>query len=461
MTDAAKKSLVLAIDDDPAMLDMFKRSLCSDELSVETLSSASSALDRVSRGDIDVVITDLRMPSISGFELCQRVQQQCGDVPVIVLTAFGDYETAVQALRAGAYDFLAKPVRLDVLSITVGRAVNYSRLRREVRRLRDSRESVVPTGTLIGESVAMKSVFELVSRVADIDSSVLISGDSGTGKELIARALHEHSSRKGKAFVVINCAAVPEHLLESELFGHEKGAFTDARTAHRGLFVQADGGTLFLDEVGELPLALQPKLLRVLQERMVRPLGGRHELPFDVRLVAATNRNLAQSVAEGRFREDLYFRMNVIEISLPPLRARGNDVLLLAQHFIAKFAARTKRDVVGLTPEVADRLLRYPWPGNVRELANVIERAVAFTNQNHICVADLPERICAEADKRAPNTDDPAQFLPLDEMERLYVLRVLDHVGGSRTEAAKILGLDRTTLWRRLEKYGFNHPART
>ncbi len=454
VVEAAKKSLVLIVDDDASMRDVLVKGLTSETLVVEAAANAQVALDRVADGDVDAVVTDLRMPGLSGLDLCQRIVTRCGDIPVIVFTAFGDYETAVQALRVGAYDFLSKPVRLDVLALTIERALNHAQLRREVRRLRDSRENISMAGNLLGESPSMKAVQDLIERVAPLDSSVIITGESGTGKELVAHALHERSLRKSGPFVVMNCAAVPEQLLESELFGHEKGAFTDARTAHVGLFIQANGGTLFLDEIGELPMALQPKLLRAIQERSVRPLGGRRELPFDVRLLAATNRDLGQALSEGRFREDLYFRMNVIEIDLPPLRARGNDLLLLAQHFITTFASRAKRDVIGMTPEAAGQLIRYEWPGNVRELANVMERAVALTNQDHISVADLPERIIREARSTPPVNDDPSQFSTLEEMEKRYVLQVLEFVGGSRTEAARILGLDRTTLWRRLERYG-------
>ena len=462
--ESVQKSLVLVVDDDPSMRDVLVKGLTSDFLIVEAAANPQIALDRVADGDVDAVVTDLRMPGISGLDLCQRIIARCGDVPVIVITAFGDYETAVQAVRVGAHDFLSKPVRLDVLTLTIERALNDARLRREVRRLRDSRENITLNSNLLGESTAMRVVLDLVQRVAPLDSSVVITGESGTGKELVARALHEQSPRKSRPFVAINCAAVPEQLLESELFGHEKGTFTDAKTAHRGLFIQANAGTLFLDEIGDLPLALQPKLLRAIQERNVRPLGGRQELPFDVRLVAATNRDLVQAMNEGRFREDLYFRMNVIEIVLPPLRARGNDVLLLAQHFITTFANRTNRDVIGMTPEAAALLIHYEWPGNVRELGNVIERAVALTNQDHITFADLPERIIRGARSNPPVNDDPAQFVTLEEMEKRYVLQVLEFVGGSRTEAARILGLDRTTLWRRLERYGVvksNSPSRS
>ena len=452
--NAVSKSQILVVDDDSAMRDVLVKGLTSESLAVEAVADAQVALARVAGGDVDAVITDLRMPGLTGLGLCEQIIERNRDIPVIVITAFGDYEAAVQSLRAGAYDFLSKPVRLDVLSPTVERAIGHVRLRREVRRLRDSSNSVSVLGSLLGESPAMKVVLDLIRRVAPLDSSVLITGESGTGKELVARALHASSDRKTGPFIAVNCAAVPEQLLESELFGHEKGTFTDAKAARAGLFVQASGGTLFLDEIGELPVGLQPKLLRALQERSVRPLGGRRETPFDVRLLAATNRDLSLAMNEGRFREDLYFRINVIEIALPPLRARGNDLLLLAQHFITTFAARAKREVVGMTPEAAGQLIQYAWPGNVRELANVMERAVALTNQDHISIADLPERVVCLKLSNPPVNDDPSQFATLDEMEKRYVLQVLEFVGGSRTEAARILGLDRTTLWRRLEKYG-------
>jgi DNA-binding NtrC family response regulator len=452
------KSQVLIVDDDPSMRDVLVKGLTSESLAIEAAQNAQAALARIADGGIDAVVTDLRMPGLSGLDLCKQIVARHGDIPVIVFTAFGDYEAAVQALRAGAYDFLSKPVRLEVLSLVVERAVSHARLRREVRRLRDSRENAAGLGSLLGESAAMKVVSDLVERVAPLDSSVVITGESGTGKELVARALHERSARKLGPFVAINCAAVPEQLLESELFGHEKGTFTDAKAARAGLFIQASGGTLFLDEIGELPIGLQPKLLRAIQERSVRPLGGRRELSFDVRLLAATNRDLSLAMEEGRFREDLYFRINVIEIVLPPLRARGNDVLLLAQHFISSFAARAKREVVGMTPETAAQLIQYGWPGNVRELANVMERAVALTNQDHVSPSDLPDRIARQSRSNPPVTEDPSQFVTLEETERRYVLRVLESVGGSRTEAARILGLDRTTLWRRLERYGVAKP---
>ena len=301
----------------------------------------------------------------------------------------------------------------------------------------------------------MKAVYELLERVAESDASVLITGESGTGKEMVARALHRRGRRNAGPFVAVNCAAMPEALLESELFGHVKGAFTDARTARTGLFVKASGGTLFLDEIGELPLPLQPKLLRALQERAVRPVGSDDEVPFQVRLVAATNRDLETAVEERRFREDLFFRINVIHVEMPPLRARGSDVLLLAQHFLVKDAALAGKPVTGISAAAAEKLLAYSWPGNVRELQNCIERAIALTQFHEIAVDDLPERVRAyRGSQIVISADDLGELVPMEEVERRYVLRVLEAVGGSRTRAAKVLGFDRKTLYRKLERYG-------
>jgi len=445
-------SHLLLVDDDPSMCELLDQGLSTPETTVESVHDSGAALDRIAAGDIDLVITDLRLPGLSGTELCRRIVQNSGP-PVIVLTAFGDYETAVEAVRAGAYDFIAKPVRIEVLRIAVKRALEHARLHREVRRLKSSLDHRPTSGALLGESRAMQEVQELIARTAPSASSVLITGESGTGKELVAKALHEQSHFKGP-FIAVNCAAIPEQLLESELFGHERGAYTDARGTRTGLFVQANGGTLFLDEIGELPLGLQPKLLRALQERTVRPLGSSRLVPFDARIVAATNRDLEFDVEEGRFRQDLYFRVNVIEIPVPPLRARGNDVLLLSMHFLRQCADRAHKAVTALTPEAAAHILKYPWPGNVRELSNVIERAVALTSHDHVTVADLPRRLVEQERTAGIMGSDPPELVPLEEMERRYILHVLSAAGGSRTAAAKILGLDRSTLWRRLDRYG-------
>jgi DNA-binding NtrC family response regulator len=442
---------ILVVDDDRAMVEFLVEGLASADRDIRAVTQPDAALAEVATAD--VVITDLRMPGIDGLELCRQIVSLVDrDVPVIVLTAFGDYDTAIAAMRAGAYDFLAKPVKLDVLELALARAVEHGRLRRDVKRLTATISSGHGLDKLIGSSPVMEHVYSLIRRVADSESSVLVTGESGTGKELVARALHHAGPRASAPFIPINCAAMPETLLESELFGHERGAFTDARSARSGLFVDATGGTLFLDEIGELPLALQPKLLRALQERRVRPLGGRREVPFDVRLVAATNRDLEAAVDEGTFRADLFFRLNVIEVDLPPLRARGNDVLALASHFLAEFEARARKGIVGLSAATAKHLLDYDWPGNVRELHNVIERAVALAGHDHLTPDDLPERV-----KRTPRAKGSpfltqGELVTLEELERRYIQHVLEATGGSRTSAARVLGLDRTTLWRRLDR---------
>ena len=376
-----------------------------------------------------------------------------------MLTAFGDYEAAVAAVRAGAYDFLAKPVKLDVLEIALARAVEWRRLHQEVKRLSQSLSSSRGFDGLVGESPAMRKVYDLLERIAESDTSVLLTGESGTGKEVVARALHARSPRRDRPWVAINCAALPENLLEAELFGYERGAFTDAKGAKPGLFVEANGGTLFLDEIGELAPSLQAKLLRALQERSVRPLGGRKEIAFDIRLVAATNRDLETAVEEKRFREDLYFRINVIEVNLPPLRARGNDVLALAMHFLASFAQRAHKPIVGIAPQAAERLLNYPWPGNVRELQNAVERGVTLATHDHITVDDLPERVVQHRRSHVVLTDID-ELVTLEEMEKRYILQVLAATGGSKAAAAKALGLDRTTLWRKLARFGLEAPKR-
>jgi two-component system response regulator AtoC len=307
----------------------------------------------------------------------------------------------------------------------------------------------------------MQTVRDIIERIGDSDATVLITGESGTGKEIVARTLHQRSRRNQASFVAVNCAALPEPLLESELFGHVRGAFTDARGPRAGLFVQAHGGSLFLDEIGELPPPLQAKLLRALQERTVRPVGGDSETPFDARIITASNRDLESAIEERGFREDLFFRINVVQLELPPLRSRGNDLLLLAQHFLARFAEKAGKPIRGLSPGVAEKLLSYTWPGNVRELQNVMERAVAFARYDEITTEDLPEKIRSyrQSHVMVETTKDPVEMVPLEEIERRYILRVLQAVGGSRSQAAKILGVDRKTLYRKLERYGVPEGA--
>jgi transcriptional regulator with PAS, ATPase and Fis domain len=333
--------------------------------------------------------------------------------------------------------------------------MQHKSLREEVKRLKEAVATTNRMDDLIGDSIGMRKVYDLMERVAETDATVLVTGESGTGKELVARALHRRSIRQKGPFVAINCAAMPETLLESELFGHVKGAFTDAKNARPGLFQQASSGTLFFDEIGEMPLGMQPKLLRALQERTARPVGGTDEIPFDTRIIAATNRDLETLVEAGKFREDLFYRINVVRLEVPPLRMRSNDVLLLAQYFLEKIAQRSAKKVVGISSAAAEKLLAYEWPGNVRELQNCIERAVALTRYDTLVVEDLPEKI---RDYRSTNivvaTEDASQLLPMEEVERRYILRVLKTVGGNKTTAAKVLGFDRRTLYRKLERYG-------
>jgi two-component system response regulator AtoC len=395
------------------------------------------------------------MEGMSGFAFCERVVANRPDVPVVIITAFGSMDSAINALRIGAYDFITKPFDVETLRITLSRAVQHRRLRDEVKRLRRAVSEARGLDHLIGSSPAMQKVKDLIDRVADADAALLITGESGTGKELVAHAVHKRCRRSSGPFVAINCAAIPEALLESELFGHVKGAFTDARAPREGLFLKANGGTLFLDEIGEMPLSMQPKLLRALQERSIRPVGSDTEIAYDARIITASNRDLEDEVTRKRFREDLFYRINVLRIDLPSLRARGNDVLFLAQHFVELVSKQTQKPVGGISASVAAKLTSYSWPGNVRELQNCIERAIAFTRFDELTVEDLPERI---RDYKSMDLTIPGvgalEVLTMDEVERRYVIRVLAQLHGNKTMAADLLGVDRRTLYRKLERWG-------
>jgi two-component system, NtrC family, response regulator AtoC len=446
---------ILVVDDDEGMCELLEAGLARKGFDVAWRTSADEAVDLTRTSDLDAIVTDLNMRGLNGLEFCERIVANRPDVPVIVITAFGSLETAVAAIRVGAYDFITKPFEIEALALALERAVQHHALREEVKRLRREVEHERRFEEIIGDSPAVRRVRDLLDRVVESEASVLITGESGTGKEIVARALHHKGSRQRGPFVPISCAALPAPLLESELFGHIRGAFTDARAARSGLLLQANGGTLFLDEIGDLPLELQPKLLRALQERAVRPVGGEAEVPFDARIIAATNRDLESAVEEQRFRQDLYFRINVIRMELPPLRARGSDALLLAQHFISHYGERARKHVKGFSPAAAERLLAYSWPGNVRELQNCMESALALTQFEEITVDDLPERIRNyQRSHVLVASDDPSELVSMEEVERRYVLRVMEAVGGNKTLAAKILGFDRKTLYRKLELYG-------
>ena len=441
---------ILFVDDDESMCELVGMRLADRGIEAVWRTSPNEALELLEVESFDVVVTDLNMTEMNGLQLCERVVANRDEIPVIVVTAHSRLENAVAALRAHACDFLAKPIDIDALVAASERAAKRPALKREVGRLEHAHDSPTCFDALSGTSPPMARLFELLGRVADLDTSVLISGESGSGKELVARALHRQGRRKNGPFISINCAAVPETLLESELFGHVKGAFTDASTDRAGLFQQAHRGTLFLDEIGELPLRLQPKLLRILQERCVRPIGGDREVACDVRIVAATNRDLEAAIVAGQFRQDLLYRLNVIHVEVPPLRARGHDILDYAQLFVAQFAAATRKPVIGLSAAVAEQLLAYDWPGNTRELQNCIERAVALTTHDRLGVEDLPGRI--RDHQRSPEVvtnADPTQLLPLEQVERRHIERVLEAAGGNKTRAAKILRVNRRTLTRK------------
>ena len=449
------KGRVLVVDDDHRMCELLEAGLGKKGFAVTSRQTAEEAFDEIGIADVEVVVTDLNMKGTNGLQFCERVVASFPDVPVIVITAFGSLETAVAAIRVGAYDFITKPFEIDELLFALDRAIQHKRLRDEVKRLRREVNAEQGADDLVGTSEAIRQLKDMIGRIADSDASVLVTGESGTGKELVARALHRRGPRGKGPFVAINCAAMPEALLESELFGHARGAFTDARSARDGLFLQASGGVLFLDEIGDLPLGLQPKLLRALQERVVRPLGSDAEVPFDARVVAASNRDLASAVDDGRFREDLFFRINVIHLELPPLRSRAGDVLLLAQDFLRRVCDRSSKEVHGLSPQAAEKLVAYPWPGNVRELQNCIERAVTLARYDEIMVDDLPEKVRAYRRSHVlVASDDPSELVPMEEVERRYVLRVMEAVAGNKTLAARILGFDRKTLYRKLDRYG-------
>src|SRR5262245_45970084 len=445
---------ILVIDDDQSMCELIQESLQRNGWEVIWRLRGDEGLELVREQNFDVVITDVNLEQMNGLDLCRNLTENRPDTPVIVITAFGNMSSAIAAIRAGAYDFINKPIDMAQLSHVIDRAVQHRHLREEVKRLREGSETNPGKGGLQGESRAMLKVYDLIRRVASTDTTVLLTGESGTGKELVARALHTESARAQMPFVAINCAAVPGSLLESELFGHVKGAFTDAKATRKGMFEQASGGTLLLDEIGEMPLDMQPKLLRVLQERQVRPVGGNTVAPVDARIIAATNRDLEGEVEAERFREDLYYRLNVVQIHVPPLRARGNDVLLLAQHFVRKFAERMGKGVTRIFIEEAKKMLEYDWPGNVRQLENSMERAVTLTRFEQITVEDLPERISRYESSRLTVTDvDSEHILTLDELEKRYIERVLKAAQGNKTQAAKLLGVDRRTLYRKLERY--------
>ena len=443
---------ILVVDDDAVARQLLGEALKKDGYEFEIASGGAEAIALGRAKPFDVVLTDIKMGAVDGLAVLREFRQRSPETAIVLLTAFGSMDGAVEAIKQGAYDYLAKPFKKEDIKLVVKRSLEHSRLVRENARIREElRER--KGAPLVGSSPAILEVYKLVARVASGRSTVLLEGESGTGKELMARAIHANSPRKDRAFVPVNCAALTETLLESELFGHDKGAFTGALATKRGLFEAADQGTLFLDEIGDISPALQVKLLRVIQEQEVRHVGGTASVKVDVRIVAATNRDLAQMVKDGKFREDLFYRLNVVRIVLPPLRARREDIPMLAHHFLCKASAANNRPVRGFVPETMALLERYHWPGNVRELENIIERTVSLAPGPLIMPDDLPEAIRkAEA---APAAGDDA-LLSLDEVEKRHLSRVLKETGGNKVRAAKILGIDRRTLYRMAERFGID-----
>lgn len=442
---------VLIVEDSDDMRDLMK--LLLEETGYETITAGDGheALKYIEDDQefIDIVITDVRMPGVTGHEILAAVRERRGETPVIVITAFGSVEQAVGMVQSGAFQYLTKPFNKENLLGLIEKALEHSAPRREQARLR--RESPSTPPCIIGASKPMRDLFEQIARAARSASTVLITGESGTGKELIARAIHDASGRKG-AFVPVNCAAIPAELIESEFFGHTGGAFTGAKKARPGMFEAADDGTIFLDEIGELPLSMQPKLLRVLQEGKVRRIGADHERPVKVRVVVATNRDLESGVQMGTFREDLYWRLNVIQLSLPPLRKRPFDIPLLIEHFIAKYAEASDAPPLEVSAEALSILMAYAWPGNVRELENVIERAVALTSGATLVPDDLPERMRSGDHAAMVLNQARENHMTLRKIEQTYVAVILRRADGNKSRAAEMLGLDRKTLYRKLKE---------
>ena len=453
---------VLVVDDERSMQEFLEIFFRREGYEVVTAGGVEEALVAVGADDFDVVISDIQMPDGSGLELLRAVKEEAPGTVVIMITAFATTETAIEAMKQGAYDYVTKPFKVDELRLTVEKALEKKLLAQENARLRTELRSHSRSRALVGTSASMRRVYELVTQVAATKTNVLITGESGTGKELIARLIHEESDRGAGSFVAVNCGAIPENLLESELFGHVKGAFTGAVVAKAGLFEAADGGTLFLDEIGELPQPLQVKLLRVIQEKRVRRVGGNTDRPVDVRIVAATNRDLREETQRGGFREDLYYRLDVIQIALPPLRERMDDVPLLVNHFIGKYVAELGKPVQGISDEAMERILAYPFPGNVRELENTVERAVALSRGETIDADALPPSLLDPAPARGAGLLPP-DGANLDELvneyERGLLREALVRSGGVKKRAAALLGISFRSFRYRLEKLGLDDAS--
>ena len=445
---------ILIVDDEDGMRRLLGRVLTREGYETSTVGSGAEALRLVANERFDLVVTDIKMPEMDGLQLLEELKEYEPSLPIIVMTAYGTIENAVQALRFGAYDYIAKPFETDEIKLTVAKALERERLLAENRYLHAELEGRYDFSGIIGGSPAMQQVYEMASSVAVSNANVLITGESGTGKELMARSIHYSSPRKEKPFVVLNCSALSESVLESELFGHEKGAFTGALDTRKGRFERADQGTLFIDEVAEMSVTAQVKLLRVIQEHEFERVGGNKTISVNVRIVAATNKKLEDQVKEGKFREDLYYRLNVVNINIPPLRSRREDIEPLSRHFLEKYATETGKKITDLAPRALSCLLAHDWPGNVRELQNAIERAVVLSKGSELTPRDFPQglqgddQICLQVPEKGGSLTEI-----LEDLERQLILQTLQREDGSQTRAAETLGIKRTTLRYKMEKY--------
>jgi DNA-binding NtrC family response regulator len=454
MSDTTRKEpavSILVVDDEPIVLQSLGDWFRQDGYAVDTASNAKEALRLAAAHQHDIALLDIKMPGVDGLELQERLSREVPDLTVIVMTAYASVESAVRALKAGAYDYITKPFDPDELSHLVRRATEHRSLKFENERLKEQLVTAAGASPLVGVSAAMRHVQELIEAVAGSEATVLVRGESGTGKELVARAIHAASPRRFGPLVVVNCGALPEGVLESELFGHEKGSFTGAQFRHKGKFELADGGTLFLDEIGTVTPRVQVELLRVLEEKSVTRLGGTTAVKTDFRVVAATNQDLEATVREGKFRDDLYWRLNVFVIDLPPLRERPEDIPALAEHFLDRFTTAMNRPPMRFSPAALEVLRAHGWPGNVRELQNAIERAVVLGKPPTIEVADLPLRVGSGAGRPGP--------LSLEELERAHIRRVLESCDWNISQSAKLLGIDRGTLYAKIRRYGYERAT--
>ncbi len=461
----ARNESILVVDDSQAVLNGISEILSSNGYAVDTAPDGALAVDRISEKFYDVILTDLAMPKKDGMEVLKHIADASPESICIIITGYGSIKNAVDAIKSGAFDYLTKPVKSEEILICIERALNYRNLKRENSTLKKQLTTRYSHENIVGDSEKIQEVFRLIEKVAQTDSTVLIMGDSGTGKELIAHAIHYQSDRRDKPFVPVNCGAIPEELLESELFGHEKGAFTHAIRTRIGRFELANGGTIFLDEIGDMSPNLQVKILRVLQDHQFERIGGTRTIKSDIRVIAATNKNLEEAVQIGRFREDLYYRLNVIPIHVPPLRERTSDIPLLVHHFLDKFNRTKKKSIKSISKEVMQCFMLYGWPGNVRELENMIERLIILANEDRITVRDLPERL------RAQRTEEMAQSLSIpeeglsfnsavSEFEKTLILQALDKTGWIKNKAAQLLNLNRTTLIEKMKKQNLmNRPG--